>query len=97
MEARDMALYRVRVTFMQEHRHWLAHDESENCGWSEHTQEYNILARRHYEDEGHAAIREHIRQMFRNHSKALPDGEKFRIEILPEPQSIDALVEFRRG
>lgn len=95
MNARDMALYKVRVTFMQESRQWVAHDQSEHLGWREHTQEYNILAKRHYEDEGHAAIRFYFDGQFRYHSKKLDDGSKFRLEILPNPQPIDALVEFR--
>jgi hypothetical protein len=97
MNARDMALYKVRVTFMQEHREWVAHDESRHTGWREHTDEYHILAKRHYQDEGHAAIRFYFDDVFRHHGKPLPDGSKFRLEIMPNPQKIDALVEFRRG
>lgn len=97
MRARDMALYTVRVTFMQEHGRWLSHDERETTGWKEHTTEMRILSTRHYEDEGHAAIREHIRRMFRNHGKRLPDGELYRLEILPETLNVDAIVEFVRS
>jgi hypothetical protein len=70
---KGLRLWRIKVRFMQEHREWLAQDDSRHLGWAPCEQDYVVLAPAPFAGEGERCIRHWLDGMFAPISQARPN------------------------